>query len=437
MLVGWALLGCFLSSRCDPRLVLGAPDMSVSDTLGGALKQHAAGNLEAALLGYLDALPMLREADADGAVLAKVSSNVGAIYMRQGEYALARDHFQLAVEACPSDAAARMNLAIVLTSQLDQHAEALVHARRVVEQSPDNSKAHHLVGNILQSSGDERAAEPYFVAAERLAQAAMASESAASSERENMSSLFARLHGVVVGDSLEAEADGQRFSMRCLSVRPLVFSVRGLLSSQECAHIVARSADKLQRSFAMGGGREQGEERGAGEPPSVDGWQAPRASANTWLSADAVLSALQRRVAALTGLSAAHVAQRSEELQVVRYGSGGYFSLHQDSSAFHRRRVTALLYLCDLPEGAGGETWFPFAGREGDAAADSVQEAIDRAKAWSPYAGQGLLVSPRLGDGVIFLNHVISDGSLDPTAVHAGLEVADGFEKWVANYWVD
>jgi hypothetical protein len=113
--------------------------------------------------------------------------------------------------------------------------------------------------------------------------------------------------------------------------------------------------------------------------------------------------------------------------------------VHQDSSAFHRRRVTALLYLNDISEGRGGETWFPFGGPHGDTSeVSSIQKAIDHAMALDPYReGNGLLVRPKRGDGIIFLNHDLSDGSLDPYAVHAGLTVADGEEKWIANYWID
>ena len=53
-------------------------------------------------------------------------------------------------------------------------------------------------------------------------------------------------------------------------------------------------------------------------------------------------------MAALTGLPRRFVRAHSEELQVVRYGRGGRFKAHHDSSAFHPRLLTALFYLNDV-----------------------------------------------------------------------------------------
>jgi hypothetical protein len=94
--------------------------------------------------------------------------------------------------------------------------------------------------------------------------------------------------------------------------------------------------------------------------------------------------------------------------------------------------------LNELSSSQGGETWFPYGGTHGASAeVASIQEAIDHALKLDPYkGGNGLLVRPKRGDGIIFLNH-LSDGTLDPYAVHAGLTVADGDEKWIANYWID
>ena len=79
--------------------------------------------------------------------------------MNNGEYSLARDHFDNAVQLTPSSAPARYNLAIVLTSQLEQHAKALKHCALAMKYDPSHYKAVHLMGNIMQSLGKEEDAQ--------------------------------------------------------------------------------------------------------------------------------------------------------------------------------------------------------------------------------------------------------------------------------------
>ena len=122
--------------------------------------------------------------------------------------------------------------------------------------------------------------------------------------------------------------------------------------------------------------------------------------------------------------------------------------MHQDSSAFNPRLLTALLYLNDVPAACGGETWFPYAGDDGTASGRALPATVEDAIAsalreHSPQAAArpGLSVAPKRGDAIIFFNYQL-DGRLDPAAVHAGLPVirADGasdIDKWIANYWVE
>jgi hypothetical protein len=144
-------------------------------------------------------------------------------------------------------------------------------------------------------------------------------------------------------------------------------------------------------------------------------------------------------------------------VQVVRYQEGGHFSVHQDSSQFHPRFLTALMYLNDIDSGIGrdGGTWFPFAGQEQMEDIVSVEQAIEVAlgyKAVKEFSDlPGLIFTPKRGMVVIFVNHIPDEKeSIDVLAVHAGLplngkseavsEAVPGscgrLEKWVANYWV-
>ncbi|GFH47273.1 hypothetical protein CTEN210_03748 [Chaetoceros tenuissimus] len=156
-----------------------------------------------------------------------------------------------------------------------------------------------------------------------------------------------------------------------------------------------------------------------------------------------------------------------EDLQVLRYGTGGEFVLHHDGEP---RTMTVIYYL----NGVGG-TWFPLARTSNDVNEDpctnmntsqmdasfyktrsqpqNKQSALDLGKDFQPRS-HGLLVeggrsseedspinqhvaSIKQGDALVFYNYC-DDGSgrLNWRALHAGLPTAeeDG-EKWIANHW--
>ena len=176
-----------------------------------------------------------------------------------------------------------------------------------------------------------------------------------------------------------------------------------------------------------------------------NGEEAYRSSENTWLAPYSMplLKDIQRRLAGLTGFDLGLLVSAAEELQVIRYQEGGQFKPHHDSTGFKPRLFTALLYLNDLEESQGGGTWFPYAdsssgGAPLDASAvSSVQEAIDAALhvEEEQIATVGLTVRPQVGDCMLFFNHLPRDGTLDVTAVHAGLPLRGSQQKWAANYW--
>jgi hypothetical protein len=225
--------------------------------------------------------------------------------------------------------------------------------------------------------------------------------------------------------------------------------VDGFLSPEECGHISSLALPSLGPSFLTGGE--------GGDPNTY------RSSSNSWVpqGEDPVLLSVQARVGDLLGVPAGYLKAKSEDLQVVRYRAreGGQFKAHHDSSRFHRRLLTVLVYL-NTPELGGGETWFPFAPSASDPLPDlpvpvpvpvSVEEAIEKA---STAEGGGLKVEPVQGRVAIFLNHLLHSAgeSIDPLAVHAGLPLSatrrepgdprEGVgifqedEKWIANYWV-
>ena len=105
-----------------------------------------------------------------------------------------------------------------------------------------------------------------------------------------------------------------------------------------------------------------------------------------------------------------------EELQVVNYQPGGFFTPHYDACIGNKsdcermnkegpRYLTVLFYLNDNFE--GGETIFP---------------KINK------------LVKPEKGKAVIFQN-VDNNGVIITQALHGGEPVKNG-EKWIANKWI-
>jgi hypothetical protein len=336
------------------------------------------------------------------------------------------------------------------------------------------------MGNILQDIGKPEDAVRYFSMAETLAAGAALQDSNQDTRANDAPvSRFSRLwvwnakmgntyyFRSTAGDSQGEEqwevlpeqgdarpADGNILSIHCLSERPLIFEVPALMSAGECDQVVETATPLLQASHVMGYDQLQRHKEDSApiasdskssnvDQEDVVSTEPFRSSFNAWLPRDGLLSKLQRRVAALTGLPSPYVQLKSEDLQVVKYDSMGQFQLHQDSSQFHPRMLTALVYLRDAPEAdgdVGGETWFPFAPGHADRdfTANSTAEALALLQAQrnegSSSGRAGLMITPSTGRAIIFFNHR-QDGSIDQAALHAGRKVHSG-TKWIANYWV-
>ena len=142
---------------------------------------------------------------------------------------------------------------------------------------------------------------------------------------------------------------GRTVQLERLSKYPALFRVRGLLSKQECKHVIACAKPRLDQSgVAMQGGGQT---------------QNFRTSSTAWVSAtdDPLLRTLSERVAALMGLPSSGLltgqAADSGKVQVVAYGPGQQYGTHHDCNGLIRRYATCLYYLNEVEE--GGETSFP------------------------------------------------------------------------------
>lgn len=437
--------------------------MDLNAKLQQVLSIHKAGNIDEAIKGYTEIIPLM-----PSQIKLSLYGNLGALYMGKGMYSEAKDQFAAAVQISPDHSSSQFNLAVILTSKFNEHAKALKHCALAIRADPTSHKAYHLMGNILQNLGKHNEAEKYFEKAEALAGGtdSNANHNQHDGNTQSESASKGLLNSVLrfellSGQTQEVEIEGMKYSLRCLSRKPLVFVIDNLLSATECELIKDRAINSLDKSFVMGSDVKSHnlynlKDGTHGDSDSLD--EDPRlyrSSYTAWLPRDDILDGMQRRLAAILGIPLPYIQHKSEDLQVVKYNRGGQFKAHQDSSHFHPRLLTALVYLHTVkerPEVSGGETWFPFApAQQAEAETlpppSTIEEAVVRAlEAYedSPRdALPGLAVEPVMGRAVIFFNYDLESGELDPMAVHAGLPVRVDSEeqidakKWIANYWIE
>ena len=428
-----------IQQKSNRFIVAGVTDLDMELNADAILKEalslHKSGDVLGALESYEKVVPLLPSPAA-----SQVLSNMGAIRMARGEYPEAESLFSSAGEKDPSNKSALLNQAIVLTTKLGEHKKALGKCIKALKLDDRNIQVYHLLGNIMQELGREQEALRYFAIAEGIAneEAAVTTDGSSTATvgewygREwSLSSPLTSLKMGQRGSLNLSGEDKKLYNFECLSEEPLLIRLEGFVTAAETSHIIARASSKLENSFVMGSSKTDTSREGT-----------YRSSDNAWLASDDdELQAIQRRLSNLLGLSATAFAFHSEELQVVRYETGGEFKVHHDSSQMHPRFVTCLMYLNSLEEGDGGATWFPFIGmrREGNAASSmSVQDAIARAtEGEGGEQERGLLVRPTQGDVLLFFNHNVVTGALDPTAVHSSTKLQGPKEKWIANWWVE
>ena len=179
-----------------------------------------------------------------------------------------------------------------------------------------------------------------------------------------------------------------------VSAAPDARIARGLLSGAECAWLAERARPYLQPSVVV----DPATGRMIPNPVRIsDG------AAFGVLQEDVVVSAINRRIAALTGTGYA----AGEPLQLLRYGPGGEYKAHLDAlpGNANQRVATVIVYLNAGYE--GGETLF---------------------------CRTGLAIRGAPGDALLFRN-VRPDGAPDPLTLHAGLPLRRG-EKLIATRWI-
>ncbi|WP_343891124.1 2OG-Fe(II) oxygenase [Sphingomonas oligophenolica] len=179
-----------------------------------------------------------------------------------------------------------------------------------------------------------------------------------------------------------------------LSESPDVVRFPGLLSPAECQYVAMTAQDVLEPAVVI-------------DPRTGKMVSHPiRTSLGAVIGPareNLVVRAINARLAAVSNTAI----EQGEPLAVLRYAPGQQYRAHLDSidNAPNQRIKTVLVY---LNEGfRGGETRF---------------------------TANGLNVSPRGGDAILFSN-ALADGSPDRRSEHAGLPVIQGV-KWLATRWI-
>lgn len=174
--------------------------------------------------------------------------------------------------------------------------------------------------------------------------------------------------------------------------------LENFLSLEEIEH-VKKSCNNFQKSGTVG---------------NRDGY---RNSETCWLhkGTDPVIDQIIQRGADVAQLPL----ENCEDLQVVKYSSGGFFKEHNDScfedsedcktfrSRGGHRVATILISLCDKNDYQGGETRFSVLDKN---------YKLDK------------------GNAVLFYN-LDEQGNELKNSTHGGLEINNG-EKWIANIWI-
>jgi len=221
----------------------------------------------------------------------------------------------------------------------------------------------------------------------------------------------------------------QGYTLKTLSLRPLVLEVDDFLTEDECDWIKLTAEPSMIASGTAKMDHDLDKEDTE--------W---RTSTQTFLASDGYpnVMAIDKRVAMLTRTNA----NQQEHVQVLRYLKGQKYDQHHDffNKIFYQkdpgtlrliqngeknRLATVLWYLTTVND--GGHTIFALThGRK-----------MERDHDFSDCTNsEALLVAPRKGRVIIFYS-LYADGGLDENSLHGACPVlGEGEVKWAANKWI-
>lgn len=221
-----------------------------------------------------------------------------------------------------------------------------------------------------------------------------------------------------------ASSGPRNITIETLSLKPLVLSIKGFLTDEECDYIAKKAEPSMKYSSVTLKDADKGK--------AASEW---RTSQSTFLSAgdDTILKDIEHRTASLTRIPRNH----QEYVQVLRYGESEKYDSHHDyfdPKAYQsdkntlnliehgkkNRFATVFWYLTDVDD--GGHTIFPRAGGR-----PPVRSHSD--------CSTGLKVQPQKGKVIIFYS-LDASGKMDPFSLHGACPVGENNIKWAANKWI-
>ena len=192
----------------------------------------------------------------------------------------------------------------------------------------------------------------------------------------------------------------KKYKEEILSENPKIVYIHNFITEEEANHII-KLANELKK------------------PSTIDSKESPvtlsaniRSSNTAHLgkSRDIIVKNIEQKASNYTNLNINYI----EPLQVAVYEKGQKYNPHYDFFDTHsnvieqygNRTKTILVYLNDLSDNAGGNTYFP---------------KLD------------LRVKPKALDAIYFEN--MSNGNLNYDTLHAGEEILNDSKKYAINIW--
>lgn len=200
-----------------------------------------------------------------------------------------------------------------------------------------------------------------------------------------------------------------KITEKILYNKPKILLLKNFLSKEECDYIIQLGEPHIKKSEVCG-------KNGSRPDKSRTSMTAHIGKKFiTGNNPDKILLNVLQRTQNYCGLPSKNI----EPIQLVRYEPGQYFKPHYDylntKNEMYKnnvekngqRKYTFFVYLTDVPDGVGGETYFPkinkyFKGNKGDA---------------------------------IFWDNILPNGEEDKMTLHSGTELLKG-KKYGLNIWV-
>jgi len=229
---------------------------------------------------------------------------------------------------------------------------------------------------------------------------------------------FPLLHGSV---SHAVFFGGHRMVVETVSGDPRIAFIHNLCTAEEAEELREAAKGVGLKQSLLGGMREKFDPKissATEDEIKEEAARGGRTSTSCRVKRDVPVSAaVVMRVSHLVGMRP----HCSEAVQVVHYEEGQEYQTHNDwfnsDDPFFadrlklrgQRLVSVFCYLCDVPEGGGGGTYFP---------------ELDRR------------FLPRTGAAALWWNQTHDTKTMDDRVAHCGEKPRPGFEKWGLNVWM-